>query len=146
MRTTPSQPDMGAWCTGSAGIGLARVKMLGIAGGPELLADVDIALRVLGTASATTSDHICCGTAGQIEFLVTAGTELDRSALIANGRTMAEDLDERTRDGTPNCECGAYGGLDTSFMRGGPGLTWAIERARKPNMLPCVLAVDPPQQ
>src|SRR6185312_11938208 len=67
------------WCYGSAGIGLARIAMTKHAGEPlELRArDISRALDGVQDAWPATTDTLCCGTLGSIEFLAEAGDVLD---------------------------------------------------------------------
>ena len=71
------------WCYGSAGIGLARIAMTKHAGEPLELRVHDIGRALDGVQDAwpATTDTLCCGTLGSIEFLTEAGEVLDRSEL-----------------------------------------------------------------
>ncbi len=86
------------WCHGAAGIGLSRVALLEL----SLPADLhELARRDLGRAAelvraqSSVFDHLCCGSAGECEFLLelARATGDDEARVEANGR--CDELAER---------------------------------------------------
>ena len=57
-----------AWCHGAAGIGLARLGGLPIQETPEVLAEIEVALKTMGKLGLGTRDHLCCGNLGATEL------------------------------------------------------------------------------
>jgi len=128
------------WCYGSAGIGLARIAMTKHAGEPlELRArDISRALDGVQDAWPATTDTLCCGTLGSIEFLAEAGDVLDRGELrdlaVARLLTIVETRgaagDYRWSGGTSQFNLGLFRGI--------AGVGYTLLRAAAPS-LPNVL-------
>ena len=83
----------------SAGIGLARIAMTKHAGEPPELRthDIDRALDGVQDAWPASTDTLCCGTLGSIEFLTEACDVLDRDDL----RQLAVEAATGCRRNTP---------------------------------------------
>jgi type 2 lantibiotic biosynthesis protein LanM len=78
-RASGEQAAHTTWCHGSAGIGLARLGVLRTPVGDEHQATVrrDVERAMAGVlASRPGLDHLCCGGAGEAEFLLALGREL----------------------------------------------------------------------
>ena len=86
------------WCYGAPGIGLARIAMTKLAGVPMASCATDIGRALIGVEHGwpSTTDTLCCGTLGSIEFLWEAGDVLGRRDLREPGHKAAAD-------GRPNC-------------------------------------------
>ena len=76
------------WCHGSAGIGLSRLGLLRTAVAEKHQATVrrDLERAMVGVlASRPRLDHLCCGTAGETEFLLALGRELGEAEASGGG-------------------------------------------------------------
>ncbi len=79
---------MAGWCSGAPGIGLARIKM------PKFFHDRKIKTDIENALSFTINfkhfynsrDHLCCGGAGRIDFLIEASIALNRLNLMEDAR------------------------------------------------------------
>lgn len=79
---------MAGWCSGAPGIGLARLKM------PREFHDSQVRIDIENALSFTMAlrrfhdsrDHLCCGFAGRIDFLIEAATELNRPQLMEEAK------------------------------------------------------------
>ena len=79
--------DFGAsWCHGAPGIGLARVGGLPVLDTASIRRDIEVALQTTQQIGAGGPDHLCCGTCGRAEFLLTAARRLDRPELADGAR------------------------------------------------------------
>lgn len=138
-------PVVASWCHGAAGIGLARLGLLEL---PLPSEAHDLARRDLNRAAAavlageTVLDHLCCGRAGEIDFLVALAQATGDPAALARARELAGELAGRieasaplrfrTPDATAGISvCGLYQGV--------AGVGYALLRAAEPG-LPSVLA------
>jgi lantibiotic modifying enzyme len=88
---------MTMWCHGAAGIGLARLGMLGLIEDPLLHDEIDSALRAIKAVQLDGLDHVCCGNLGRAEVLVVAALRLDRPAELIAARDLARAVVERSR-------------------------------------------------
>ena len=96
--------SMHGWCSGQAGIGLARLLALRRAGdrlGDEraaVEADLDTAISTATEELHAHRQHACCGDSGVIVLLCTAGRALNRPELLEQARKEAHAMLERARD------------------------------------------------
>ncbi len=67
-----------SWCHGAPGIGLARLGSLSLLDTPSIRRDIEVALQTTQDIGAVGHDHLCCGTCGRVELLLTAARRLDR--------------------------------------------------------------------
>lgn len=72
-----------SWCHGAPGIGLARIGNLPLLDTASNRQDIEMALQTTQQLGAGGSDHLCCGTCGRVEFLLTAARRLQRPELAA---------------------------------------------------------------
>ena len=70
-----------SWCHGAPGIGLARIGGLPMLDTASIRQDIEMALQTTQQIGAIGPDHLCCGTCGRAEFLLTAARRLDRPEL-----------------------------------------------------------------
>ena len=79
---------MAGWCSGAPGIGLARLKMPHEFHDRRVKNDIENALAfTLGFKSFSGSrDHLCCGGAGRVDFLIEASLELNRPELMEEAK------------------------------------------------------------
>ncbi len=124
-----------SWCHGAPGIGLARL------GGTAAGDDIENALSATRAAGSQGVDHLCCGTLGMAETLLTAGLQLQRPDLVQAARDL----------GTGVCvhagEAGGYrllpgiagGALSPGLFQGMAGVGYELLRLAQPDRVPSVL-------
>ncbi|WP_206428596.1 type 2 lanthipeptide synthetase LanM family protein [Mycolicibacterium stellerae] len=128
------------WCYGSAGIGLARIAMTKHAGEPLELRAHDIGRALDGVADAwpATTDTLCCGTLGSIEFLTEAGDVLDRGELRELAIERLQTVVETRRATGDYRWSGGTSRFNLGLFRGIAGVGYTLLRAVNPS-LPNVL-------
>lgn len=72
-----------SWCHGAPGIGLARLGGLPMLDTPAIRRDLEIALQTTQKIGVIGVDHLCCGTCGRVDLLLTAAQRLERPELAA---------------------------------------------------------------
>ncbi len=79
---------MAGWCSGAPGIGLARIKMPPEFHNRQVKDDIENALNFTleFAQSGQFRDHLCCGNAGHIDFLIEAAIELNRPQLMEEAK------------------------------------------------------------
>jgi len=88
-RVNDSSASMVAWCHGATGIGYSRLEMLTLMGDADIAQEIDIAQATTLSALGLDRDHLCCGLAGQIDFLLQTGSDLGRDILVTAARNIA---------------------------------------------------------
>jgi lantibiotic biosynthesis protein len=139
---------MVAWCHGSAGIGLARLRALRLLPErrPELEAGIQRAIRSVTAALKAMPDEVdtspCHGRGGIAETLLYA------SAVLGD-RQYAERVIEswtrivRTRAAKAPWPCGVASGWNNpSLMLGDAGTGFSLLRAHEPDRTPSVLVIE----
>jgi type 2 lantibiotic biosynthesis protein LanM len=132
------------WCHGATGIGLARLCAADGTASAEsrsaLLQDVQRALKGVSLLEwPGPLDSLCCGNAGNIEFLREAGLRLDRPELTERAESLFAGVIDRHRvtgDFAWNLGNTAF---NLGFFRGLSGLGYAMLRGAHPGILPNVL-------
>jgi len=129
-----------AWCHGAAGIGLARLGGLPFLDTSEIRQDIENALAAVLSDPLRGPDHICCGTLGRLELLITAAQKLDQPELLEEARRRAAWVVGRAR------EVGGYT-LQTSMstpslFQGTSGIGYQLLRLADPGRVPSVLLWD----
>lgn len=136
------------WCHGATGIGLARLcaadayplSTASTGGRIALLEDVHRALEGVSLLDwPSPLDSLCCGNAGNIEFLREAGLRLRRPELTERANSLLAGVIDRHRaagDYSWNLGSTAF---NLGFFRGLSGLGYALLRGAYPGILPNVL-------
>jgi type 2 lantibiotic biosynthesis protein LanM len=129
------------WCHGAAGIGLARVAGLGGLDTEAIRHDLDVALQTTERVGVQGVDHLCCGTMGRVDVLLTAARRLGRASWLEAAQRLTAGVLERARcTGAfqlyPNVPSDVY---NPSFFRGMAGIGYGLLRVAEPDALPCVL-------
>ncbi|AEV72104.1 type 2 lantibiotic biosynthesis protein LanM [Mycolicibacterium rhodesiae NBB3] len=107
------------WCYGAPGIGLARIAMTRLAGQPPRTADIERAADCVEHHWPVSTDTLCCGTLGSVEFLWEAAGMLGREDLrrLATRRLLSVvgaahvAGDYRFSSGTGKFNLGLFRGL-----------------------------------
>jgi type 2 lantibiotic biosynthesis protein LanM len=137
---------MNAWCHGAAGGVLARLAMRDVIDDPELEEELDAAIETVRVAGAATVDHLCCGTTGRIEALVTAGDLLHRPDLHEAARRLVAGLVSQAEAG------GGYvlhppphhRVFEAGFFRGLSGIGYELLRVADPSRVHSILSFAAP--
>ena len=148
LRTLPNTPDvddrfMVAWCHGAPGIGLARMHALPFIDDPQARQEIQVALETTSRAAATGVHCLCHGGLGNADLFIEAsrrsGDEESRARVRQVG---AEILQGSKRHGWV---CGTPSGIETpGLMLGLAGIGYGLLRLASPDMVPSVLALEPP--
>jgi type 2 lantibiotic biosynthesis protein LanM len=77
------------WCHGAAGIGLARLAGLDVLDDADVRADIAAAMSMAAGWSDADPDHLCCGNAGRLMILDTAGRIMGDPGLRGLARRRA---------------------------------------------------------
>lgn len=133
------------WCFGAPGIALARLGMLDAVSREEdrtrLREEIRIALATTRSAPPSESDHLCCGNMGRVDILLAAGAKLKDDALTEAAYSLTTvTLSSAEARGGFTVEPGSR--FDLSLFRGISGVGYAMLRLCKPDLLPCLLALE----
>ena len=138
---------MTAWCHGAPGIALGVSSALDICEKAAILSGFDAAVRTTARADVIQPDHLCCGTLGRAEVLLTIGRRLGRSDVQDAGAVLAAGVLSRAvrrRHFRLSGAGGEYRVFDPGFFRGLSGIGYEMLRLAAPDRLPSVAALEPP--
>lgn len=139
---------MTAWCHGAPGVSLARIIAATALQDPSLLAGVSGALKTTAAVPVRLDDHLCCGSLGRSDVLLTAGETLrsgpaiEAAWRIALGVVRRAAAEGRYRLTSHGYEFRAF---DPGFFRGLSGIGYQLLRLAAPSRLPSVLAFELPR-
>lgn len=137
-----------AWCHGAPGVALARLGCLDIIDDPAVREELDIALDTTVRGGITALDHACCGNMGRIEVALLASKRLGSARLrqIADvGATAVVLRAKHAGAYTLQANAEQNASFQPGFFRGISGIGYELLRVAKPEVLPSVLAFEPPQ-
>ncbi|MET8987352.1 type 2 lanthipeptide synthetase LanM family protein [Nonomuraea wenchangensis] len=137
-------PYMTAWCHGAPGVGLARATALRAHLFEETARDeLEIAVRTTLGQKLVRDDSLCHGSLGNLDFLSTAASVLDRAELREQVLDLASGLlGEAAGRGW---KCGSPGAVETpGLMTGLAGICHGLLRLAEPDLVPSVLTLAPP--
>jgi type 2 lantibiotic biosynthesis protein LanM len=118
-----------AWSRGATGMGFAR---LAVPRSPEVDAELEAAVRLTREHLLDGTADLCCGAAGRVDFLLTAGITLGRPELVEAARNGACRI--LARGETPRAGC-----FDPGLFRGPAGTAYSLLRVFHPESLPSLL-------
>jgi type 2 lantibiotic biosynthesis protein LanM len=133
--------NMAAWCHGAPGIALARSCVRDVLPIAEAAGALETAVETtLAVDPGAGPDHLCCGTLGRVDVLLTVGAELERPVLRLEAesraamviRLAAGRAGYRLRTGPGPARPGLFRGL--------AGVGYQMLRLRSPGEVPSVLA------
>jgi type 2 lantibiotic biosynthesis protein LanM len=136
------------WCHGATGIGLARLCALEAElscktsprGANLLLQDVHRAVKGISLLELPAPlDSLCCGNAGNIEFLWEAGMRLNRPELINLADSIFAAVIDRHRIEGDFAWNSSNTAFNLGLFRGLSGLGYSMLRRANPGALPNVL-------
>jgi lantibiotic modifying enzyme len=130
-----------SWCHGAPGIGLARLGGLPMLDTPSIRRDIEVALQTTQQIGVGGPDHLCCGTCGRIDLLLTASRCLDRPELAAVASDwLGQILTRAEQRGVFLLNPALPGGVShPQLFQGLAGLGYTMLRVALPDMLPSVL-------
>jgi type 2 lantibiotic biosynthesis protein LanM len=136
---------MKAWCHGAPGIGLARMGALSVLDDREIRGEIEAAMTTTAAMEFSSTDHLCCGNAGQAEALLAGGRRFQRSEWVRAGEDRIAATVERAR------KLGRYtlrmndsdnDALIPGFFRGISGIGYELLRFAAPERLPSILSFE----
>lgn len=140
------QPDsyFTAWCHGAAGIGLARLEMLGQLDDSLLREEIDAALENTRAQGFGLSHCLCHGDLGNVELLLRAdevfGADRASDQLVYYSSAILESIErEGWLTGIPSAV------ESPGLMTGLAGIGYGLLRLSAPQRVPPVLTLAPPR-
>jgi lantibiotic modifying enzyme len=132
---------MTGWCHGAPGIGLARLTALPVLDTEVIQRDIDVALRTTQRVGGQGVDHLCCGTAGRIDVLLTAAHKLRRPDWHAAAQQLAAWMVQRAQQ---NHTFQLYANVPSTvynptLFQGMAGIGYTLLRLTAPEALPSLL-------
>jgi type 2 lantibiotic biosynthesis protein LanM len=130
-----------SWCHGAPGIGLARLGGLPMLDAPPIRRDIEIALQTTQQIGVEGPDHLCCGTCGRIDLLLTASQCLGRPELAAVASDWLGQILARAEQRGVFLLNPAlpWGVTHPQLFQGMAGLGYTMLRMALPDTLPSVL-------
>lgn len=142
-RIAPGQKVyMSGWCSGAPGTGLARLGCRTVYDDETISRDIEVAVAYSLATGFLLKDHLCCGNASHIEWLLEAGLYLDRHDLLAAARhRMLVVLNRKDRDGGYRFSADSRKSLiaNPSFFQGTAGIGYQLLRLTDPVRFPGVV-------
>jgi len=138
---------MTAWCHGAPGVALARAMAMDVFDDADTRAELEIAVQTTLAAGHGGPDHLCCGTLGRVDVVLTCGRILGRDDLGSRAVGQAAIVVQRSteRGGFSVNRPGREGtGFEPGFFRGLSGIGYELLRLARPAELPSVLAFQAP--
>lgn len=131
-----------AWCHGAPGIGLGRIAALEIMDTGEVRRDIEAALASTGGADLLPRDHLCCGNAGLMDTLCTAGERFPEGEWSRKARQLAARTIARgDRRGSFSIAF-QNGFFNPSLFQGTAGVGYQLLRLAEPAKIPSVLLLN----
>ena len=136
---------MTAWCHGAPGIGVARLRSLPFLDDAEIRSEIATALSTTHALTHGQSHSLCHGSLGNLDLLLQAGEVPGGEQWRHEAyRSAGAILDAAERDGW---RCGTPHGVESpGLMTGLAGIGYELLRLAAPDMVPSVLALQPPRQ
>lgn len=129
------------WCHGAAGVGLARLAGLDVMDDADVRADIASALSTIAGWPDADPDHLCCGNAGRLLILYTAGHILSDPGLRDLARRRAAAWLKRAGGLDGFVLPGSDAVFRLGLFQGLPGIGYALLRLSGVEDLPNPLAL-----
>ena len=134
---------MSSWCHGATGIGLARLGGLASFANESIDRDIEVAISTtkahLNNRNGSL-DHLCCGSMGQIEFLLCAVSLIGKRELITDAKVYASEILQQAKQKgyylEPALPASVYA---PGFFRGESGIGYTLLRSIHLKRLPSIL-------
>lgn len=130
-----------AWCHGAAGIGLARLGGLSVINTPEVHQDIDWSIKAIIKQPLATRDHLCCGTLGLSDILLSFSRELNRPELEVLAQRQATWVIQRAQQKNyyTLLDIEASNAFIPGMFQGLAGVGYVFLRLAKPDEIPSIL-------
>ncbi len=139
LRKDAKSKTMTSWCHGAPGIGLGRLGGISVFADSKVHQEIETALRTTHQFGLQPIDNLCCGNCGRIEFLLSAGIQLNQPEWIQKALQAATQMAER-RNG---CGWGDLDGMiNPSLFQGLAGIGYTFLRCADWTKVPNVLLFE----
>lgn len=142
---TNNLPQFNAsWCNGVSGIGMTRLERLSVDSNQVNLDELKVSLQTALRFNLQEVDHLCCGNAGRIEFLLSASQKLSRPDLFTSAQKIATQVTLRANYAKsfryyPSSAAHTF---NPGFFQGAAGIGYTLLRLIEPKLLPSILLWD----
>ena len=134
---------MAAWCHGSGGIGLSRLRMLHHLDKAHLNRDLEAALETTLRYGFGSNHCLCHGDLGSLDLLLEASLALQNPRWVAEVERMTSCVMASISE--HGWRCGVPKAMETpGLMEGLAGIGYELLRVANPADVPSVLLLDPP--
>lgn len=131
---------MVAWCHGAPGIGLARLAGLAVIETPHVHEEIETAIAAMMNLTPGGRDHLCCGTLGCSDILLSFARRLARPELETRAQQQAAWTVRRARrQGYKLLDIDAADAFIPGMFQGLAGVGYALLRLAGSDELPSVL-------
>lgn len=135
---------MAAWCHGAGGVALSRLQMLRHIDDARLRQDAELALATMARKGLRVGHCLCHGDTGVLDVLLLAARALDQPAwqakIDAHAPLLMASIAEH------GFLCGVPLDVETpGLMDGIAGIGHGLLRLAAPDLVPSVLALEPPR-
>jgi type 2 lantibiotic biosynthesis protein LanM len=129
--------DMIAWCHGAPGVGMSRIGAA--LEHDRFRTDIELAARATRASGIHPVDHVCCGNAGRIDFLIEAASALDDTLILEEARHRAGAIVSRANHkGRFTLVDEDHSTFRPGFFRGLAGIGYTLLRVLDPSSFPSV--------
>lgn len=130
LRTAGSVSAMHGYCSGAPGIGLALLSCMDVR---EHITGWDLnmtrALDACTDKPIHFRDHLCCGNAAVVDFLLEAGRRLDREDLTQKAYSMLSQMAQRAQEDYSYLPSSYQSSFTPSLFYGASGVGYTMLRA-----------------
>ena len=139
LRTVGSTNAMHGYCSGAPGIGLTLLISMDYRDQiPGWERNLNRAIDACLRSGVRYRDHLCCGNAAAVDFLLEAGIRLDRQDLIEAAYRMLSQMADRAQEDYSYLPPSHRGSFTPSLFYGAAGVGYEMLRAAN-TKLPSVL-------
>lgn len=130
LRAAGTSTAMHGYCSGAPGIGLALLSCMKQRSQiPDWDANMTRAINACLHQEIRFRDHLCCGNAGAVDFLLEAGRRMKRDDLTQNARRMLCEMAQRAQDNYSYLPSGYQDAFTPSLFYGASGVGYIMLRA-----------------
>lgn len=131
-----------AWCHGAPGIGLSRIAALDMMDTEVVRRDIEAALVSTAGVNLLPRDHLCCGNAGLMDTLCTAGERFPHQDWARKARQLAARTLMRSESRGGFNIAFHNGFFNPSLFQGTAGIGYQLLRLADPARVPSVLLLN----
>ncbi|MBT3588185.1 MAG: type 2 lantipeptide synthetase LanM [Flavobacteriaceae bacterium] len=128
-----------AWCFGATGIGLSRLYAYKLFDDQRFLKDINLVIEKIKVSPLNDLDFYCCGSIGQIDFLIEASNVLNDKSILNLAKSKLVDLKNKKMSlgHYTTYELLTISQENPSLFRGLSGIGYLSLRLLNPQ-LPCI--------